>query len=291
MNWDSQFAIRPNFRRSALTSDRENRPVSGVNLRIERIPGGHPAPAGPTAGGDEPPDCPRFHPSPRGWTHPWHLPREVAVGFASAAVSGPWTDRPTVIEFYLLPPCRSRAFEAFEQFLRVSGCDPFWRRRPMSRCIPPWHSPSDVICSRRRSFSRTGPRRHSPRGASLLVSNHFARGGPGSHESTAWGGGEWILELEGQPIGKGGILFHYNRPYGDVYMEVDGSHRRRGFRIPTSSRNSGRPASTSARFPRPDAMPTTWPRVEPFSAPDSSPWPPCSAERLPHRSSQREETP
>jgi GNAT superfamily N-acetyltransferase len=42
------------------------------------------------------------------------------------------------------------------------------------------------------------------------------------------GGGEWLLELEGQPAGKGGILFHYNRPYGDIYMEVAEPLHQRG---------------------------------------------------------------
>jgi hypothetical protein len=30
-------------------------------------------------------------------------------------------------------------------------------------------------------------------------------------------------------VDKGGILFHYNPPYGDIYMEVDEPHRRRGY--------------------------------------------------------------
>jgi hypothetical protein len=42
------------------------------------------------------------------------------------------------------------------------------------------------------------------------------------------GGPEWILEVDGQEAGKGGVLFHYNRPYGDVYMEVNEPFRRRG---------------------------------------------------------------
>jgi GNAT superfamily N-acetyltransferase len=43
------------------------------------------------------------------------------------------------------------------------------------------------------------------------------------------GGGEWLLEFDGNTVAKGGILFHYNRPYGDIYMEVMEPHRRRGF--------------------------------------------------------------
>jgi GNAT superfamily N-acetyltransferase len=43
------------------------------------------------------------------------------------------------------------------------------------------------------------------------------------------GGGEWRLRLAGDPVATGGILFHYNEPYGDIYMEVADVFRRRGF--------------------------------------------------------------
>jgi GNAT superfamily N-acetyltransferase len=43
------------------------------------------------------------------------------------------------------------------------------------------------------------------------------------------GGGEWALEVAGIAVGKGGLLVHYNPPYGDIYMEVDEPHRRREY--------------------------------------------------------------
>jgi GNAT superfamily N-acetyltransferase len=48
------------------------------------------------------------------------------------------------------------------------------------------------------------------------------------HIEERQGGPEWLLEVDGQDAGKGGILFHYNRPYGDIYMEINESFRRRG---------------------------------------------------------------
>jgi len=36
------------------------------------------------------------------------------------------------------------------------------------------------------------------------------------------------VEVEGKVAATGGILFHYNRPYGDIYMDVAESFRRRG---------------------------------------------------------------
>jgi hypothetical protein len=35
------------------------------------------------------------------------------------------------------------------------------------------------------------------------------------------GSSDWKLELDGTSIGRGGFAFHYNRPYADVYMEID----------------------------------------------------------------------
>jgi hypothetical protein len=43
------------------------------------------------------------------------------------------------------------------------------------------------------------------------------------------GGPECRLDLDGATVATGGILFHYNRPYGDIYMEVSEPYRRRGF--------------------------------------------------------------
>src|SRR5258708_32365740 len=43
------------------------------------------------------------------------------------------------------------------------------------------------------------------------------------------GGPEVFLQVDGRPAGKGGILFHYNPPYGDVYMDIEQSFRGRGF--------------------------------------------------------------
>jgi GNAT superfamily N-acetyltransferase len=40
---------------------------------------------------------------------------------------------------------------------------------------------------------------------------------------------EWMIEADGVPAATGGILFHYNVPYGDIYMSVAEPFRRRGF--------------------------------------------------------------
>jgi GNAT superfamily N-acetyltransferase len=41
--------------------------------------------------------------------------------------------------------------------------------------------------------------------------------------------GDWIIEHDGAIVATGGIATHYNPPYGDLFMEVNEPHRRRGY--------------------------------------------------------------
>jgi len=40
--------------------------------------------------------------------------------------------------------------------------------------------------------------------------------------------GDWVLEKNGDIVATGGFLLHYNKPFADVYMEVDPDWRQRG---------------------------------------------------------------
>jgi GNAT superfamily N-acetyltransferase len=42
-------------------------------------------------------------------------------------------------------------------------------------------------------------------------------------------GVDWRIEIGDTSVATGGVLFHYNVPYGDVYMNVEEPFRRRGF--------------------------------------------------------------
>ncbi len=39
----------------------------------------------------------------------------------------------------------------------------------------------------------------------------------------------WMIESEAVAVATGGVMFHYNPPYGDIYMGVAEAYRRRGF--------------------------------------------------------------
>src|SRR5213083_2919079 len=60
--------------------------------------------------------------SREGWTLTYALSLAgAAVGFGSVAIAGPWKDKPTIFEFYVLPVHRHRAFDLFEAFVDACG--------------------------------------------------------------------------------------------------------------------------------------------------------------------------
>lgn len=162
-----------------------------------------------------------------GWTHEYVVvDGDAAVGYGSVAVAGPWRDKPTVYEFYMVPERRSRAFATFDAFLSASN--------PQAFEVQTSDALTTVLCltyardigTERVVFRDHETTAHDANGAILrqLTSDDDIQTAIAHRQ----GGGEWVVEIEGAIVGKGGILFHYNPPYGDVYMEVSEPFRRRG---------------------------------------------------------------
>jgi GNAT superfamily N-acetyltransferase len=162
-----------------------------------------------------------------GWTVTYVLELEgVAAGFAAIAIGGPWKGKPTFFEFYVLPEYRSRALDLFEAFIRASGARFFEvQSNDVLSTVMALKYGQDIR-SEKIVFRDSVTTAHVPDGATLrcMTSEDEIRGCIERQQ----GGGEWILEVGGKAVATGGILFHYNRPYGDIYMEVTEPFRRRG---------------------------------------------------------------
>jgi GNAT superfamily N-acetyltransferase len=162
-----------------------------------------------------------------GWTRTYVLQiGDTVAGFGSLAIGGPWKDKPALFEFYVLPEQRSRAFDLFEALLRVSGARFMEIQSNDTLLAVMLHTYGRDIASEKIVF-------HDQRTTVLTATEATLRRVTSDedikkHIKERQGGPEWLLELEGQVVGKGGILFHYNRPYGDIYMEVSESFRGRG---------------------------------------------------------------
>jgi GNAT superfamily N-acetyltransferase len=148
------------------------------------------------------------------------------AGFGSVAIGGPWKDKPTIFEFYVLPEHRSRAFDMFQAFLETSAARFFEVQSNDTLLAVMLHTYGAGIASEKIVF-RDNLTTHHPANDAVL-----RRVTPELEIQICLeqrqGGGEWLLEVDGDVAAKGGILFHYNRPYGDIYMEVNEPFRRRG---------------------------------------------------------------
>jgi GNAT superfamily N-acetyltransferase len=165
--------------------------------------------------------------SRRGWTMTYLLEHGgAAAGFGSVAIAGPWTDKSTIFEFYVLPEHRLTAFDLFEALLTASGSRLMEVQSNDSLLAVMLHTYAKEIVTESIVFRDEFATNLSGYGATLLAQT------PIDEIQTAierrQGGPQWLLQVDGATAGNGGILFHYNRPYGDIYMEIAESFRQRG---------------------------------------------------------------
>lgn len=163
----------------------------------------------------------------QGWTKSYMLVLGGAfVGYGSIAVGGPWKDNPTVFEFYVAPPYRPRIFDLFEVLLAACGAkrietqsnDPLLT--PMLQAFTPSTASESILYHDKVTTAHACPGTVFRRAAPMDSDKVF----PHKAEPV----GNWVLDVEGVIAATGGVLFHYNRPYGDIYMEVSEPYRRRG---------------------------------------------------------------
>jgi len=163
-----------------------------------------------------------------GWTTTYRLTVDgETAGFGSMAIAGPWTDKPTIFELYVVPTYRSRVFELFEALLTASGARFMEVQSSDALLTVMLHAYARDI----RSDAIVFHDQLTTALPSMDATLHCAMPEENIRHciEARQGGPEWRLELNGRTVATGGILFHYNRPYGDVYMDVVEDHRRRGF--------------------------------------------------------------
>jgi GNAT superfamily N-acetyltransferase len=164
-----------------------------------------------------------------GWTTPYVLTIDGApAGYGAVAHAGPWKDKSTIFEFFVLPAHRQRMFRLFSTLVAACGT-----RRVETQTNSPFlgvliHAlcPSVVaeaiLYEDRMTTSHrvpgAGVRRVTPGDAAEIA----ARGLDGGEQS------KWLVQLGGDIAGTGGVLYHYNRPYGDLFMGIGEPFRRRG---------------------------------------------------------------
>ena len=167
-----------------------------------------------------------FHTRP-GWTRSWLLQIDSqSAGYGSIAIAGPWKEKPTAFEFFILPEHRLRIFDLFEAFLAVANPIAIETQSNGILLHILLHTYAKSIAVEAILF-------HDKITTALTQPNViFRRSIPYDQAQISAkkldDGAEFVLEQNGQIVATGGLLYHYNPPYGDIFMAVAESHRRRG---------------------------------------------------------------
>lgn len=126
-----------------------------------------------------------------------------------------------LMEFYTLPSCRGLAQPMFRELLTASGATSIEAQTNMPLMVTMLFDAATDITQASILFADSFVSRLECPGAHLRL----AEGG----DRPPAAGDECILECDGEAVATGGFLCHYNPPYGDVYMSVVESARRKGF--------------------------------------------------------------
>lgn len=160
-----------------------------------------------------------------GWTDEYMLLLgESPVGYGSIAVGGPWQGVPTTYEFYVVPHARIRQFDLFRALLGASGAVSIEVQSNDVLATTMLHSFAESVTSEAILFHDSVTTSHRPTGATFR--HPTATEAPEVRaDNLKWHG---VVEVDGSVAASGGILFHYNRPWGDIFMDTNEAFRRRG---------------------------------------------------------------
>jgi GNAT superfamily N-acetyltransferase len=161
----------------------------------------------------------------RGWTQEYLLTiGDTPVGYGSVAIGGPWTNQHALYEIYVVPSERLHLFELFKALLDAS--------RPVSIEVQSNDALATVMLHAFASQVTSESILFHDKVTTTLVVPGVTLREPSALEAPDTDAEErqWrrVVEIDGQVAASGGVLFHYNRPYGDIYMDVEESFRRRG---------------------------------------------------------------
>lgn len=163
----------------------------------------------------------------KGWTQTFQFSTDGdLIGFGSIAIDGPWKDRTTAFEFYVIPKRRNCIFEVFEIFIEASRTRFLEVQSNDTLLTAMLHTYARDIQSEKIIFEDQLTT-HMVLSNALLIPS-IANNQLQNFIENRSGGPEWHLVLKDQTIGSGGLLFHYNRPYCDLYMEIFPTFRNKG---------------------------------------------------------------
>ena len=167
-----------------------------------------------------------FHERP-GWTRPYQLTIDgEPAGHGAVVVGGPWKDNPTIFEFFILPTQRRQTFHLFTAFVTAAGTRRIETQTNGTLLAVLAQSFCDHLTAEAILYEDQFTTSLQAPGVRFRPTTRHDRAAIEAAKLDE--GAMWVLESDGAVVATGGILYHYNRPYGDIYMAVAEAHRRRG---------------------------------------------------------------
>lgn len=144
----------------------------------------------------------------------------VLAGYGSVNDTG------AVKEFYLSPEFRDVALPLFRMLLERTRATAIESQTNDSLLMPMMQACATDVTSETILFADGAPSTLTVPGAIFRRVRWYER--PFIFPHTLEPVGDWAIELDRRIVATGGLFFHYNRPFGDIYMEVATEYRRRG---------------------------------------------------------------
>ena len=132
----------------------------------------------------------------------------------------------TVNEFYTLPACRAAALPMFRKLLEVSRATKIRAQTNDRLMLLMLYDCAADIASEAILFEDAFTTQLTCPAGNFRKVTEGDKGQLFEHKHEP--DGDWMIESDGVAVATGGALFHYNPPYGDLFMEVHESYRRRG---------------------------------------------------------------
>jgi GNAT superfamily N-acetyltransferase len=173
-------------------------------------------------------DCQIVHDSwhARGFTSSYLLRVDgEVVGYGSVGGS-PGDPKDTLKEFFVRPDARRAALPLFRQLVKTSGARQVAAQTNDLLLSLMLYDCAVDLTSETILFADGATTVYPPPDVELRRIDDAERDRVFAHAVEPVG--EWGLERGGEIVATGGILRHYNPPYGDIYMEVAAPHRRQG---------------------------------------------------------------
>ncbi|HEX5324146.1 MAG TPA: GNAT family N-acetyltransferase [Capsulimonadaceae bacterium] len=156
-------------------------------------------------------------------------PYLAKVDGAVAGYAAVWNkiDPDRLTEFYTIPRFRAQALPIFREILAASGAKTIGAQTNMPLELLMLLDCATNITTESILF-------HDAFTTNLTCSDGALRRITKSDDTLVFADGlengdDWGVEADGVIAAGGGALYHYNPPYGDIYMKVSESYRRRGY--------------------------------------------------------------